>query len=855
MTDSAVVLRPSEKQALALQTKAFEIMYGGARGGGKALWGQTRVLTPCGFVSMHDLVEQAYRYVIDPSTGLPIEITGYFPQGNQEIYEVQFADGGKIEATLDHLWVYRNVLHQASNAEYEEHSAEALALTGANMPPLQRWDRWRLGTTAEMISDLANGKNVWIPLSEPIAQYGDDVSDAYIASELDERVLVAPLWRRVTTLEEVFKDAGDVSDTGELAILAGDQETAQLLSQLIYSLGGKARVDGRRVRLWFPRPAFLLGGVDPGRGAVGFARRVVSITPLTNDEAFCISVRSPRGLFVAGDYVTTHNTWAGMAWLLRHIDKQHYRSMVIRRNATDLREWEDKAREMYAPFGAKFVGKPSTIRWPSGAVTYTGHLSDAHAWESVQGWEIQNLVLEEAGQIPDEERYMKLIGSLRSKFEDIPTQVLLTANPGGPGHGWLKRRFIDARDYNGVPSEPYKEFDPDGKGRRSRIYIPALIDDNPVLLESDPGYMDYLESLPPALRRAWRYGDWQAFEGAVFSEFRTMRVPGEPPEACHVVAPEPVGRYCPRWMSLDWGYSHNCAALWFARLDDGRVHVYRELVTRGVGPEELGVRLAELTLPDLEQMAEGHMVLALSPDAFARRDDRNTVAQQLASGLGMVLGADAVFLMDATEEERAEYGAKVWEAVQARHAAQLGKIRIAVKRANNDRVGGWSYMRQLLRWWPLREDKKSGTVDFSVIRDILRRPNGPELYAKYLETLVNRDEVLPKLLVHSCCPKLIEGIQRAQYDDYNKEDVKKQDGDDEIDALRYGLMAHRKDDVTLPRGVRVAKSMEEAVVAYGSLSPHSLAMMAMQREAAYKKETAQAPIRPHRGVRRMPVSV
>lgn len=847
MTD-AVILRPSPKQAMALQSKAFEILYGGARGGGKALWARCPVLTPSGFCRMADLIEG--HHVIDPSTGLPTRVIGVYPQGVQQIFEVAFADGGRIYATLDHLWVYRTVLHPGPDVTRDTFAALVRKHMGGSPPSGGRWDRWRLGTTAQMIAALAENSNVWVPISEPIYQDGSDegVDALYCGGEVDVTAPLATLEVRAEILKRVVSESGVVTDNGGLLLTLASAEVAGAVVNIARSLGGKARQNDRSVRLWFPRPEFLFCGEKPGRGAIGFARQVVSIQQIAEDDAICIAVDNPRGLFVAGDYVVTHNTWAGMAWLLRHIDKPHYRSMVIRRNATDLREWEDKAREMYAPFGAKFTGKPSTIRWPSGAVTYTGHLSDAHAWESVQGWEIQNLVLEEAGQIPDEERYLRLIGSLRSKFDDVPTQVLLTANPGGPGHGWLKRRFIDARDHKKRFAEPYVEFDPDGKGRRTRVFIPALVDDNPVLLQNDPGYIDYLDSLPPALQRAWRYGDWDAFEGAFFSEFRAHHIPGEPPEACHVVHPCELPWFAPRWMSLDWGYSHNCAALWFARNEDGRIHVYREFVTRGVGAEELGVRLAETTLPDLERMPGHSMVLSLSPDAFARRDDRNTVAQQLTVGLGMVLGPEAVFLVDATEEERSEHGVRVWDAVQQRQEAQREKIRIAVRRANNDRVGGWNYLRQLLRWWPLRE-KSTKAVDYSIVRDILKRPNGPEEYAKYLASLAAMDEVLPRLVIHSCCPRVIEGLQRAQYDAYNKEDVQKQDGDDEIDSLRYGVMAHRKDDAMLPRSVHLARRMDEEVARHGYLTPHSLVMIARAKEAEYKRTSSQSGIRPGRGIR------
>jgi hypothetical protein len=278
------------------------------------------------------------------------------------------------------------------------------------------------------------------------------------------------------------------------------------------------------------------------------------------------------------------------------------------------------------------------------------------------------------------------------------------------------------------------------------------------------------------------------------------------------------------------------------------VYVYRELVTRSVGAEELGVKIAEETLNDLGVYNQ-QMVLVLSPDAFAKRDDRNTIAEQMAAGIGLVLGPEAVLLLEPTEEERERLGAKAWDAVQARREEQRDKLRIVVQRANNDRVGGWNYIRQLLRWWPVRKGD-GPRIDYSLVRDLLGRPNGPEEYMRYISSLAIQEEVLPRLMIHSSCVKLIEGILRAQYDDSNKEDVRKEDGDDEIDALRYGLMYHRKEDMVLPREVAARRVLESEVQKYGYLSPHTRHLMT---KAALEQAAAGEPaaaINPHRGVLR-----
>jgi len=202
-------------------------------------------------------------------------------------------------------------------------------------------------------------------------------------------------------------------------------------------------------------------------------------------------------------------TDAALQWLLYDINNKALRQLVIRRNATDLADFVDRARTKYTPLGAKVSGNPAVITFPSGATIYTGHLATPDAYTKYQGWEIHRLLMEEVTHIPTEKLYEKLLGSLRSTVPGINTQVFLTTNPGGQGHEWVKDRFkIDNKP-------PGIKFEVDGK---TRIYIPATIRDNIHLMDADPGYLKYLESLPPGLREQWLDGSWDDMdiEGAYY---------------------------------------------------------------------------------------------------------------------------------------------------------------------------------------------------------------------------------------------------------------------------------------------------------------------------------------------------
>ena len=270
-----------------------------------------------------------------------------------------------------------------------------------------------------------------------------------------------------------------------------------------------------------------------------------------------------------------------MAWLLRATEFPEARMLVVRRNADDLADWIDRAHKMY-PY-AKIVGKPATIKFPSGAIIRTGHLKDDQAYTKYQGHEYQRILIEELTQIPTEESYLKLISSCRSTVPGLDPKIFCTANPGGKGHQWVKRRFIQGH-------KPMVAFKADGE--RSRMYIPATIDNNPTLLKNDPNYVDFLENLPEPLRSAWRHGDWDIFAGQYFGEWNP---------AMHVVKEEMAKKlgygqeFNKKYIGIDWGYTAPFAAVWIEGTPNNMVFAYRELYGTERHPVEWGQDIKDMT--------------------------------------------------------------------------------------------------------------------------------------------------------------------------------------------------------------------------------------------------------------------
>ena len=211
-------------------------------------------------------------------------------------------------------------------------------------------------------------------------------------------------------------------------------------------------------------------------------------------------------------------TEAGLAWLCYDTQYPFYRSLVIRKNAEDLKDWVDRARIFYRPLGGEVFGHPGEVRFPRGGKIITGHLKDENAFTKYQGHQYSKILIEELSQIPRENDYLKLIGSCRSPNREIKPQVFATTNPDEPGIEWIKERWHipEMPDFDKIYSSETKE-------KKTRVFIPAKLEDNPILMLADPNYLKYLTELKEKdfeLYEAWRNGNWKGYgtEGSYYRQ-------------------------------------------------------------------------------------------------------------------------------------------------------------------------------------------------------------------------------------------------------------------------------------------------------------------------------------------------
>lgn len=362
--------------------------------------------------------------------------------------------------------------------------------------------------------------------------------------------------------------------------------------------------------------------------------------------------------FLLGDFLQDVPTY-GAAW----------QGILFRRTYPELEELVRRSFDLYPQTGASWLEQKHSWIWSNGAILRMRYLerdADASRYQghqyTWQGWD-------ELTQWPSDYSYRYLRGRLRSA-NPVPTMRIRAAtNPGGPGHHWVKAYFIDPEPRG------FKTLTDDVTGM-TRMFVPARLQDNVILLHADPAYGDRLKGLgSPQLVKAWLEGDWNVIEGSFFPEFG----------ARHVIAPFVIPGHWYRFRSGDWGSARPFSIGWWAvvsddfeisgaglpenisRLPRGALVRYREWY--GASSPNVGLKLtAEQVAEGIKEREAGDppgMQGVMDPAAFSS-DGGPSIAERMAD--------HGIYWRKADNARVARSGAMGgWDQLRARLVGQAGQ--------------------------------------------------------------------------------------------------------------------------------------------------------------------------------------
>lgn len=283
---------------------------------------------------------------------------------------------------------------------------------------------------------------------------------------------------------------------------------------------------------------------------------VVSLQP-KQKEAFRKSLITPvtffggakgggKSYFIRGREIYRRMKYAGT------------RGVIIRKTLPEL--WDNHIYPIlkeHPQLNNYFDKTKKIIHFPNGSTTSFSYLQNEQDVFTYQGREFEDISIDEATQ-HSYGTFTTLRSSNRTTNSTINPTMILTGNPGGIGHAWVKRLFIDKKYLENEKPEDY-------------VFIQAFVQDNKKLLEADPEYINRLKALPPHLRKAYLDGDWNIHAGQALSELSYQT---------HVIEPFELPPSVSWFAGFDPGFNHPFSFLRGAVTNDGTLYVTNHVTGR-----------------------------------------------------------------------------------------------------------------------------------------------------------------------------------------------------------------------------------------------------------------------------------
>lgn len=423
-----------------------------------------------------------------------------------------------------------------------------------------------------------------------------------------------------------------------------------------------------------------------------------------------------------------------------------FKGLVLRRTFADLeKEIVPRQHEWYEPQGAVYNETKKVWKFPSGARIQNGHAEREQDVRKYDSAEYNYIDWDEATHFTEFQYLYLSLSRCRSSSADLPAIVRAFTNPGNVGHGFFKKRFVS-------PHRGGLKILIDKVTKQKRIFIPFKATDNSYGLANDPGYLARLEGLPEQERRAKLHGDWDSYEGQVFSEFRIAHIPGEPGCAVHVITPFPIPDWWPKLICIDWGFAAMTFVIWAAVSPSGRVYIYRTYSCQR--------KTIKLWAPEIVNLTGDEQIedAIICHSAGQHKGEEKTVQQQVNDAF----------------DGRCEF-----------------------RLADKDRVGGKNMIHEYLRWEQLPATRIPDIEYDHEVAMKLMRQGGEFKYNEYLNLFLPHEPEtnLPKLVIFESSLEgltsntLIDVIPACVPAEHNPEDVEEFKGDDPYDTLRMVVKA------------------------------------------------------------------
>jgi len=422
-----------------------------------------------------------------------------------------------------------------------------------------------------------------------------------------------------------------------------------------------------------------------------------------------------------------------------------FKGILFRRTYPELEsEIILRSREWYPLTGAKYNEERKRWTFPSGAIMRFGH---AEYEEDVRKYDTDEYNYMAFDELTSFTEFMYTYLSktrCRSSSNRLPAIVRSATNPGNVGHAWVRDYFIKPA--------PFGSIIKDNKTKLKRIFIQSFAEDNPYLMENDPGYVNRLDSLPEAERQAKRFGHWDTFEGQVFDDYRELPnvSKNEPPNACHLVKPFKIPDWWLKFLAIDWGYAAMTIGLWGALSPDDRLYIYREYSIKEAKTSTWASDIGRLS------QGETYADIVLCRSAWQNRGEEFTQQEQFTKYSGLT-----------------------------------------ARMADNDRIAGKLLFQEYLRWKPKPVSRVPQNSFDNELAARIMRIQGLDAYKSYLSSFEPEEPEgdIPKLQIFPDCLELRKCIPLCIYDKKSNitnkpaEDVREFNGDDPYDTGRYLISA------------------------------------------------------------------